>query len=330
MEDERVKHTSVDAAACKMSAVRCGYFKDDLIDIFSQATVRKMPLINRGTYARTECISGIVRSFLAVTAAVPCSIVVLGAGLDSLSLNIMRANTNPLLSILDVDFKDVVRNKVRCMHRDREKLAAIWPSWPTFELPPALSMQPPGRSSSDAEFVYGNIRFFGCDLRSAAEYAEILAHADPRHPTLFISECVLVYLSKPDASELCAFFGSHYASSLWATYDMVYPNDRFGQIMQQNIAAAGYAVPGFFDYPDLLAQESRFLVAHFNEARSITMKTAYYRLISTEEQRRVSRVEMFDEIEEWHMLMDHYSLTLALRGEHLRTVFHEFVTSASA
>ena len=43
------------------------------------------------------------------------------------------------------------------------------------------------------------------------------------------------------------------------------------------------------------------------------MNQVYSRFISREEQRRVARVEIFDELEEWHLIQGHYAITVAVR-----------------
>jgi hypothetical protein len=53
------------------------------------------------------------------------------------------------------------------------------------------------------------------------------------------------------------------------------------------------------------------------------MLSVYDNYISIEERRRVARLEIFDEIEEWQMLMSHYSLTISVKGAILLSVFPE-------
>ena len=46
----------------------------------------------------------------------------------------------------------------------------------------------------------------------------------------------------------------------------------------------------------------------------ITMLQAYDQLVSKDEKLRVAKLEIFDEVEEWNMLMSHYCLTTAVRN----------------
>ena len=54
-----------------------------------------------------------------------------------------------------------------------------------------------------------------------------------------------------------------------------------------------------------------------------SMLTMYDRHISPEERKRVAKLEIFDELEEWRLLMAHYCFTVAVRGSLLRSLlFH--------
>ncbi len=59
---------------------------------------------------------------------------------------------------------------------------------------------------------------------------------------------------------------------------------------------------------------SREVCHAFGAVETITMLQAWERLISSEEKTRVSKLELFDELEEWNMLMSHYCLTTAARN----------------
>ena len=81
---------------------------------------------------------------------------------------------------------------------------------------------------------------------------------------------------------------------------------------------------GFTDYPTLEAHKQRYLDGHFascmDHVFSETMLTMYDRYIESEELKRIATLEIFDELEEWRMLMDHYSFTVAVHGEMLKGV----------
>lgn len=50
------------------------------------------------------------------------------------------------------------------------------------------------------------------------------------------------------------------------------------------------------------------------------MMQAHNHMVSDTEKIRINRLEMLDEVEEWALLMSHYCLTVAVKGDKLRAV----------
>ena len=65
-QDAAVQSTNDDAATCKCSAVRLGYWKDPYVQFFAKPCDRKPPEINRGYYARVKEIDSLLKQFLQV------------------------------------------------------------------------------------------------------------------------------------------------------------------------------------------------------------------------------------------------------------------------
>ena len=65
-QDAAVQSTNDDAATCKCSAVRLGYWKDPYVQFFAKPCDRKPPEINRGYYARVKGIDSLLKQFLQV------------------------------------------------------------------------------------------------------------------------------------------------------------------------------------------------------------------------------------------------------------------------
>ena len=57
------------------------------------------------------------------------------------------------------------------------------------------------------------------------------------------------------------------------------------------------------------------------------MLSVYNNWLSREDKHRIAKLEIFDEIEEWQMLMGHYSLTVAVKGTMLLSVLPEPLTT---
>jgi hypothetical protein len=76
----------------------------------------------------------------------------------------------------------------------------------------------------------------------------------------------------------------------------------------------GFQIPGFTQYPDLPSHSNRFLESGCDLSRSCTMLSVYNHLIPPSEKARINRIELFDEVEEWELLMNHYCVSIGIRG----------------
>lgn len=354
--DQRTQFTASDAMICKHSAVLNGYYKDDLVSSFINIDLsksggrssqpKKPPIINRGYYARVHSINQIIQHFLNAadkTTSKRRQIINLGSGFDTLSLQLLQRNDEGL-HIFEIDFDKIVREKVAtCLNDDHIRRLLI-PENGTehWNLPrdgtnhkKAVAIACAANDTMDKEnskFSFGNIHFISGDLREAKKIIEKLLKAgiDATAPTLIITECVLVYLEKDESERLSVELSSLLSEAAWVTYDMISPNDIFGKTMIKNLTAARFRVPGFVDYPSLETQIGRFLGTGWCEARCISMLTVYDNYISIEERKRISRLEIFDEVEEWQMLMNHYSLTVAIKGTALLSVLPEPISPTTS
>jgi tRNA wybutosine-synthesizing protein 4 len=95
-------------------------------------------------------------------------------------------------------------------------------------------------------------------------------------------------------------------------YEQVNPDDSFGRMMLVNLQARGVALPGLAAYPTLTSQEARFTGCGWSRARAWDMNTVCARHLPPCEVARANRIEWLDEVEEWQLLMAHYSIVLAV------------------
>ena len=171
----------------------------------------------------------------------------------------------------------------------------------------------------------GPLYLLSTDLRNDTKVIEALVQAglDASVPTLTLTECVLVYLEQEGSQKLCDSVNRLLINNVWLSYDMITPTDAFGKTMLRNLREAGFKVPGFTDYPTLKHQKARFAnqgCADPATTDSITMLQAYERMLTADDKVRVNKLEMFDEVEEWQLLMSHYALTVAIKGDELAPV----------
>ena len=123
-------------------------------------------------------------------------------------------------------------------------------------------------------------------------------------PTLFISECVLVYMNKLHTNRLLSSLlyndQCYFTNYLWCSYDMVNPNDRFGKQLLKNLSR--YCLSGLLEYPTLVDRMNCFLLKELlnntdiatsvtvnNRSQCITMLTAYNKIVSMEEKKRIAK-----------------------------------------
>lgn len=70
----------------------------------------------------------------------------------------------------------------------------------------------------------------------AALEEKLLAHnLDPKQPTLFLSECVLIYVNTSDSAALIRWSSNLFPESMFVIYEQINPNDAFGKMMVTNL-----------------------------------------------------------------------------------------------
>lgn len=133
-----------------------------------------------------------------------------------------------------------------------------------------------------------------------------------RNPALFVSECVMVYMEPSDSAPLLRWIGATCKRAGFVLYEQIRPHDAFGRMMAKNLAERGIGLKSYEAYPTLEAQTARFLAMGFEACSAVDMNAATAALVPPERLRAVSRVEMFDEFEEWTMMEGHYCLVTAV------------------
>ena len=82
--------------------------------------------------------------------------------------------------------------------------------------------------------------------------------------------------------------------------------------MVKNLAQRGAPLKGLTATPTLEAQEARFTQHGWTRASSRNLNAVYRQHIDPSDRARIERIEMFDEFEEWEMIMGHYCIVVAL------------------
>eukprot|EP01029_Cantina_marsupialis_P028468 TRINITY_DN776200_c0_g1_i1.p1 TRINITY_DN776200_c0_g1~~TRINITY_DN776200_c0_g1_i1.p1 ORF type:complete len:340 (+),score=98.35 TRINITY_DN776200_c0_g1_i1:21-1040(+) len=298
-----VQGTSDDAAVSKMSAIKKGYYDDPFLQYFIHKVerARRSPLINRGYFVRIHMFNKLIEQFLKDGGK---QILSLGAGIDTLFFRLKNKKFDNF-KLFEYDFPEVTSKKLKIIESHDELKSHI-----KFDSATHIDRERGELISEDYSIMTG-------DLRETEEVKENLRKAgiDFSLPTMIISECVLVYIEPAEASKLIGDLCDMFSSAVFATYEQILPDDPFGKVMMQNLMNRGIYLRGLPVYPTLRAQRQRYRKAGFQRVTAIDLCTVYHQNIDKDELRRIERLEMFDEFEEWWMMMQHYCFVLSVKNK---------------
>ncbi|RPD71897.1 leucine carboxyl methyltransferase [Lentinus tigrinus ALCF2SS1-7] len=312
--DAAIRATDSDAALARLSAVHKGYLTDPYITPFvSRPHLQhpRPPLINIGTYVRSEALDELVDGWLALCEAegTKCQIVSMGAGSDTRFWRLATGHRKDLLAkYIELDFAEITTKKAMAIRKHRE-LSAI------LGKPEDVSLANGGTTLHSP--VY---HLLAADLRKppAESLAPLLASPtdpllSPSLPTLLLFECVLVYMSPEASQNVLQWFTDYFTAGSGVLgciiYEMFGLEDSFGRVMVNNLKARSVTLPGAKPYPNFDTLPNRFLQHGWEIARALTLKDIRREYINPRELERIAQLEMLDEIEELELVLAHYAIT---------------------
>ncbi|CAK9068657.1 unnamed protein product [Durusdinium trenchii] len=310
--EETVQCTHLDAAMAKASCAKLGYFHDPYTDqLIRSRSTHSSPLIHRGYWSRVEAIRSTVLRFLQRAPAGGVQVVNLGAGFDTLYFWLREdpQRWREDLVYFEVDFPEVLSKKISAISR-RQNL------WPMLDV---TSMEELTTRSSTGlrEIRTKHCRMVQADMRITSELQQAMdVGFRPDVPTLFIAECVLVYMQSMHGDGIIDWAAkATTAPSAMVIYEQTNPHDRFGKVMVKNLAERGCPLLSVFDYPSMEAQKTRFLERGWSKCSVADMNEIYSRHLDQSEVERIQKLELMDEFEEWHLIQGHYFVLVASKGE---------------
>ncbi|KAM3195761.1 hypothetical protein ACQJBY_071746 [Aegilops geniculata] len=270
-----VQATNDDAAASKLSCVTKGYMKDDYVHHFVRRTTKRAPIINRGYYARWSVLRKLMLQFLNA-----------GNGSDDqkrkqiLSLGagfdttFFQLQDEGLAPYLyvELDFQEVTSKKAAIINHYNDMKEKLGPD-------ASISIE-------KGEVTSTNYKLFSADIRDIPKLDAVIrmAEMDPSLPTFIIAECVLIYLDPTSTDAIVSWASEKFSSAIFFLYEQIHPDDAFGEQMIRNLERA-------------VARD---------------MLKIYSDFIDGGERRRIERLELFDEFEEWHMMQEHYCVAYGI------------------
>lgn len=187
----------------------------------------------------------------------------MGAGFDTLYWRLRHTGNNPV-NFVELDFPNVTARKCYQIKKHKQLIDTLnteGKSHYFFKNKYVISI-----SSLDGEIRFSttelhaaNYHLVGVDLRHVAELTNKLSQAEVNfnEPTLFLAECVLVYIDSSAVSALLKWLASKFPNSLFVSYEQVNMKDKFGEVMLSNLRSRGCLLAGVEDCESLETQQRR-------------------------------------------------------------------------
>ncbi|RCK55629.1 tRNA wybutosine-synthesizing protein 4 [Candida viswanathii] len=273
---------------------------------------RRSPAINRGYWIRMELIRQMVIRIIDKNVGKRVNVVNLGCGFDPLAfqlLNVYKERND--LNFIDIDYPDLVKNKYDMIQKAEEIKELIG-----------------DQRSSDLECLIStdHYKLVGCDLKHADKYQEILDKlvTDKDNVNIFIAEVSLAYM-KPIYANSIIEISSKVNNSHFLILEQIMPdgpNNSFAKKMLYHFNHLRSPIQCVENYSTKELQLARFKEYYeFAEIKNLFENWKY--LIEYDMKEKISRIEEFDEWEEFIIFCQHYIIVHACNIDQIYDVENE-------
>jgi len=287
------------------------------VKYFVKKAIKRPPLINRGFFTRIQCIQDLIIQFLntyggSQQQSQKKQIISLGCGFDTYYF---REHCNLLannITYIEVDYDQVIRNKIKIIQQHSELQQ---PALGDVDFNDVVLKQ---HQLDQLCIKSNNYRLGSIDLTDTktfnifdADHLDI----DFNVPTLFLSECVLVYIPTECGNNVIQWASNNFKESCFITYEQIKPYDEFGSMMIKNIEMKGCPLLSIQSFPEIKDQKKRYLDLGWKRVEALDLKQIHSYFINRDRVREIEKLEIFDEFEEWDLIQSHYCFVLAIKSE---------------
>ena len=310
LDNSNIIETNNDACQCKLYAIERGYWKDPYLKILvgSNHYERRTPEISLGYYVRVHALRYLIEKFIKLTNN-QCQILNLGCGFDTTIFYLLDKENLKFKHFIDIDFDELTEIK---SHKIR-RLSILYNKLPLEDKSIKI---PCGFHSSLYTILPADLR----DITQLDNQLKLLIEnniIDCTKPTLFLSECVLIYMSNEHSFNLLKYLSSKFSKCcLFLNFEQINLNDRFGQIMLENLKQRSCYLIDIDACQSLESQYKRYLNTNYINFNGITLNDYYKKYLDLNEKHRIEIIDGgLDEKELLEQLFEHYCFSWAYRDE---------------
>lgn len=283
-------------------------------EIFVPKGKRRSPAINRGYWLRMESIKQHILKIVAQHPFHHIQVINLGCGFDPLPFQMLEEFPDFNIEFIDFDYPELVNNKLHMIEASDKIMLVIGES---------CKSKPPVLLSS------GTYKLIGCDLKNDNLYLELLLLVTKQTSIkIFIAEVSLAYMKYEDANKIIAI-SSGVENSHFVILEQLLPAGKhhsFAQKMLYHFEHLSSPLQCVENYPTKADQISRFQT-YYPYVEIEDLFGNWKLLVDDNLKAEISRIEQFDEWEEFIVFCQHYAIVHAT-NEANSMVYHQMGRSS--